>query len=226
MNQAILSLHGFPGPARIKQKSDILFSDELEKLVNDNKHARNPVLLTPSYPGIIDENEFGFKRSLDFVKLLLPEILKQYESIDILARSFGGYALLYALHHLDNEIKEKINNIIFITPLVKLPPVSHVETVIRQTETEAPGVLDQSRIEDYINEIIFLNEHFMPFKLFSKQQLSISMYFIGAKEDQVTPASSILEFSNVVGAKYIEIGGDHEMGDKKEIIATLKKILF
>ena len=220
MKKGILYFHGFPGPASKVEPGTVFFTDKLQELCNESNHD----LLAPHYPGISDGTEFSFIQALEYAKDYLAQKLEAYDELTLMGRSFGGLSLLYALNSLESS-QNKVKSIVFVTPLVKMPPAKDAKLILVDTEAKAPGLLKKERTDFYLDEIQKLSESFDPFQIYHDKKLNPTPIHIGAKDDVITPAKVIKLFAEHTNAKYLEIEGEHDLGDKEIIAQTLRDLL-
>jgi esterase/lipase len=117
--KATLFLHGFPG-VRSKQNKDLA-----EKASLLGRHC-----FVPLYEGLGQvDGEFSFLRCREQVSQLANDLLKKFETIDVVGHSWGGYLAL----GLAAQEKEKITRLVLMSPLLHFFTLDLTQQAFRLT---------------------------------------------------------------------------------------------
>lgn len=227
----VIFLHGLPG-IKSKQNQDLAF--HIHRETNKN-------ILLPFGEGLgIKPGTFLFSKELQ-AKTDLVKSLDKAEDITIVGHSWGGYQALYLAAQAAQSARAeqttqaskpakppKIKRLILMSPLMGLLPRPQFNTVLDTLHKDHPEVnfAERKKLLDDRDQVDA--EHPIE-KLIKAIPATISVHFIQAKDDPVTPpqrAQSFLPLFNKK-ASYEELACDHNFLVNRPLLfqAMLKAIL-
>ena len=193
---ATLFLHGFPG-VRSKQNQDLA-----EKAAKLGRRC-----FVPLYEGLgQSDGEFSFLKCREQVRVFAADLLSQYEKIDLVGHSWGGYLAL----GIAADAKEKVSRLVLMSPLLHFFTLDLAQQAFRLT-AEGNPTLNLGSTDDLAREFHTLGTKDRAEESARDISIDTSVSIFQAATDDTTPASYAQNLVNLFRRRppYEEVATDH-----------------
>lgn len=207
--KATLFLHGFPGPGVVLPEGEKRIDDHILESFN---HKKDEVAYYLYYRGIMDDfMSFSFKYTIDESLAFYKTLSEQYESVEIIGRSWGGAVATNILHQTDCQ------KALLLTPFCQIPPYEVVHPMLMSFSDLHPTVILRERVEFLAREVDEFRKDHNPMDL-APQIKGRNIKIIGALRDQTVPIEHVREFANrIPNSELVELDTDHQFEGVKSI---------
>lgn len=203
---AILYIHGFPGPYETLQPGTLRVADQLFDYLSSKFDFY--------YPLYTIKQSFSLLNSLSDCAKVLKEITNKnkYSSITLVGQSWGAVIAL----HLSSTYNFK--KILLITPFLSIPKGDASVILVQAFCQQYPGLLPPETFEKVVNELITIGENDAPIKNIKNTKSDIIIF--ASEKDEVVPLPAVRAVASVNEKAKIIVLSDqsHSIENRNEFL--------